>query len=226
MRISIINKFKRVYELFVKSGFDGVRKQIVAYVHHHIKEQWRFIYLELDLRNTPYSLPDMDDSMLVRRAKPKDIEKIKIDLYPYMEEKQEYDKRYMECLGKGDAECFIAEKEGRFVSYFMVFKDATQSPLIETPFDKKMITGNDAYLGNAFTVPDVRGMWIMPHILLSIIDYLQKESSAIRILLLVHEDTPGAVGFFRRLGFSVIENAVFEGYYSKITKFFNKKTKT
>jgi glycosyltransferase involved in cell wall biosynthesis len=32
-------------------------------------------------------------------------------------------------------------------------------------------------------------------VLLSIIDYLQKESSAIRALLLVHEDRPGAVGF-------------------------------
>jgi ribosomal protein S18 acetylase RimI-like enzyme len=52
--------------------------------------------------------------------------------------------------------------------------------------------------------------------LLSIIDYLQNESSALRALLLVHEDTPGAVGFFKRLGFKVIENAAPMGFFSKI----------
>ena len=212
--MAIFNKFKRLYELFLRRGFSGVLRQTKAYVRHHTKEQWRFIYLELDLTADPYSLPEMD-GILVRRAKPEDIDKIKTDLYPYMEEKQEYDKRHMKCLGEDSIDCFLAEKDSKFVSYFMVFKNAGQSPLIYTPFDKKMISGTDAYLGNAFTVPDVRGMWITPKILLSIITYLQKETSANRALLLVHYDTPGAVGFFKRLGFKLIENATSEGFLSK-----------
>jgi len=34
-------------------------------------------------------------------------------------------------------------------------------------------------------------------------------------LLLVHEDTPGAIGFFNRLGFKVIENAYPKTYLSR-----------
>jgi ribosomal protein S18 acetylase RimI-like enzyme len=214
--MGIFNKFNRVYEIFSEGGGHGVLKKTFAYVRFHTKEKWGFVYFELDLTANPYSLPEIGSSMAVRRAKPEDIKKIIIDIYPYMGEKQEYDKRYIECLGEGNAECFIAEKDGRFVSYFMVFKSAAQSPLTDTPFYKKMITDTDAYLGNAFTVPKVRGMWIVPHVLLSIIDYLQNESSALRALLLVHEDTPGAVGFFRRLGFKLIENAAPKGLFSSI----------
>ena len=40
------------------------------------------------------------------------------------------------------------------------------------------------YLGGAFTVSSVKGMWVVPHVLLSILDYLKKESSAKRITYL------------------------------------------
>ena len=193
-----------------------MREQTGAYIRLLVKEQWCWAYYELDLKKSPYSLPDVGDAFLVRRAKQEDIEKIKTDLYPHMGEKQEYDKRHMECLEDDNIDCFVTEKEGWCVSYFMVFKNATHSPLMDTPFDKKRIAVTDAYLGNAFTVPDYRGMWIAPKVLLSIITYLQKESSATRALLLVHEDTPGAVGFFKRLGFKLIENATSEGLFSKI----------
>ena len=78
---------------------------------------------------------------------------------------------------------------------------------------------------NCIIVTDIRGMWIVYDVQLYIIDYLQNESSAIRALLFVHLDTPGGVNFFSWLGFKTIENAVFEGYYSKITKLFDKITK-
>ena len=201
--------------MFSERGISRVLEQTVAYVRFHTKEKWRFVYFELDLTADPYYLPEICSSMTVRRAKPEDIEKIITDMYPYMGEKQEYDKQFIERVGDSNYECFITEKDGKLVSYLIVFKKANQSPLMKTPFKKKMITESDACLGSAFTVPDARGMWITPKVLLSIITYLKKESSANRVLLLVHEDTPGAVGFFKRLGFKLIENATSEGFLSK-----------
>ena len=214
--MGIFNKFNRVYELFSERGISRVLEQTVAYVRFHTKEKWRFVYFELDLTADPYYLPEICSSMTVRRAKPEDIEKIITDMYPYMGEKQEYDKQFIERVGDSNHECFITEKDGKLVSYLIVFKKANQSPLMKTPFKKKMITESDACLGSAFTVPDARGMWIIPHVLLTIIDYLQKESSALRILLLMDVDTPGCVGFYKRLGCKLIENAAPKGLFSSI----------
>ena len=82
-----------------------------------------------------------------------------------------------------------------------------------TALEKSSNKESDAYLSSTFTVPSARGMWIVPHLLLSIIDYLQKESQATRAILLVHEDTPGAIGFYKRLGFKVIDNAAQKGFF-------------
>jgi len=222
VKMGIFNKLERVREIFTKSGFSGVLKQTVAYARYHTKEKWRFVYFELDLTSKPYSLPAMDDSMLVRRAKPEDLEKIKADLYPHMGEKQEYDKQFIESIGDNNFECFITEKDNELVSYLIVFKKANQSPLMKTPFKKQIIAESDACLGSAFTIPDARGMWIIPHVLLSVIDYLKKESSASRILLVMDVDTPGVIAFYRRLGCKPIKNAISEGlffkYISKTTR--------
>jgi GNAT superfamily N-acetyltransferase len=212
----IFNKFNRVYELYSEGGVSRVLEQTFAYVRYHTKEKWRFVYFELDLTANPYSLPEIGSSMAVRRAKPEDIEKIITDIYPYMGEIQEFDKQFIERVGDSNYECFITEKDCKLVSYLIVFKKANQSPLMKMPFKKKLITESDACLGSAFTVPDARGMWIIPHVLLTIIDYLQKESSALRILLLMNVDTPGALGFYKRLGFKIIENAAPKGLFSKI----------
>jgi ribosomal protein S18 acetylase RimI-like enzyme len=55
-------------------------------------------------------------------------------------------------------------------------------------------------------------------VVLTIIKYLQNETNSTRALLLVHKDTPGAVGFFNRLGFKVIENAYPKTYLSRFLK--------
>ena len=107
-------------------------------MRYHTKEKWRFVYFELDLTANPYSLPETGSSMAVRRAKPEDIEKIITDIYPYMGEKQEYDKQFIELVGDSNYECFITEKDGKLVSYLIVFKKANQSPLMKTPFKKKV----------------------------------------------------------------------------------------
>jgi ribosomal protein S18 acetylase RimI-like enzyme len=149
----------------------------------------------------------MDASLVVKRAVQADIKKIQDDIYPFMTTKQEFDKRYIEQIGDDGFECFVAEKNGKVVHYFMVFNNALNSPLIQTPFNEKKILPSDAYLGSAFTVPEARGIWIVPHVLLSIISYFHDKKNMQRAILLVHEDTPGAAGFFKRLGFSVINNA-------------------
>jgi len=215
--------FGKIYELFAKNGLSGVWEQVIAYVYHHTKEKWRFIYFELDLTLPLYSLPDVGDSIISRRANPNDIGQIKTDLYPYMKRKQEFDKPFIEHIGKEGVECFITEKDGKLISYFMVFQKAVKSPLVKTPFKKKLITMNDAYLGNAFTIPSARGMWVIPYVLLSIIDYLHKERHAARIILLVHTDTPGAVRFFKRLGFKIIKNATSSGLLKALYNIINNK---
>ena len=178
-------------------------------------EKWRFIYFEIDLSISHFSLPKKDDSLLIRRAETKDYTKKKNDIYPYMGHKQEFDKKYLEQISKSNINCFIAEIDNKIIHYFMVFDSAIESPLVQTPFDKKRITRHDSYLGNAFTIPNARGKWITPHVVLAIIEYLKDETDSTRALLLVHKDTPGAVGFFNRLGFKVIENAYPKKYLSK-----------
>ena len=200
-------KLSRALGIFTNEGVSGLFKHLQNYIRYHVKDKWRFIYFELNLTEVYYSLPEMDASLVVRRAMFGDIKKIQDDIYPFMTSKQEFDKRYIERIGDDDFECFFAEKNGKVVHYFIVFNSALNSPLLQTPFDKKKILPNDAYLGNAFTVPEARGIWIVPHVLLSIISYFHNKKNMRRALLLVHEDTPGAVGFFKRLGFNVINNA-------------------
>ena len=115
-------------------------------------------------------------------------------------------------------DCFIAEIDNKVVHYFILFNSAVYSPLMQTPFDKHKVKEKDAYLGNAYTIPDERGKWIVPHVLLRIIQYLQKETTATRALLLVHEDTPGAVGFYSGLGFGVIDDAYPNGLITRYLK--------
>ena len=58
-----------------------------------------------------------------------------------------------------------------------------------------------------FTVPGARGAWIMPQVILKILEFLEKETDATRVLLIVHESTAGALAFYRRLGFKEINDA-------------------
>jgi hypothetical protein len=68
---------------------------------------------------------------------------------------------------------------------------------------------------NFAILPSSRSKWIIPYVFLTIIKYLQNETNATQALLLVHEDTPGVVDFFNRLGFKVIENAYPKTYLSR-----------
>ena len=74
-------KLKRANELLAKKGLSGLIDKLFCYIRYNLKDKWRFIYFELDLTADPYSLPDMGESMVVRRAQSIDISKIKNELY-------------------------------------------------------------------------------------------------------------------------------------------------
>lgn len=209
------DKLNHLSKEFQNNGIFGAISILSEYIRYNLTEKWRFIFFEIDLTTPTFSLPKKDESILIRRAKTIDYIKIKNDLYPYMGHKQEFDKKYFDQIRESGVNCFIAEVDNELIHYFMVFDSAIESPLVQTPFDKKLLSQEDAYLGNAFTIPSARGKWITPQVVLTIIKYLQNETNATRALLLVHEDTPGAVGFFNRLGFKVIENAYPKTYLSR-----------
>jgi ribosomal protein S18 acetylase RimI-like enzyme len=178
----------------------------LAYLKFNFKEKWEFTYFEISLEVEPYLLPPKINSLIFRIATPEDITKIQTDIYPLLTKNQENDKRYILKIGENGIICFIAELNKKVVHYFLVFVKVHESPLMKTPFEKSKLLENDAYLGSAFTAPEVRGFWIMPNILLYILSYLRENTNASRALLLVHKNTPGAVGFYLRLGFSIIQN--------------------
>jgi len=209
------DKLKHLSTEFQNNGIFGTISILSEYIRYNLTEKWRFIFFEIDLTTSPFSLPKKDESMLIRRAETKDYIRIKNDLYPYMGHKQEFDKKYFDQISESGINCFIVEVDNKLIHYFMVFDSAIESPLVQTPFDKKLLSQDDAYLGNAFTIPSARGKWVTPQVVLTIIKYLQNETNATRALLLVHEDTPGAVGFFNRLGFKIIENSYPKTYLSR-----------
>jgi ribosomal protein S18 acetylase RimI-like enzyme len=197
----------KLKQKIVENGFFRTFFSIYTYFRHHLIEKWKFVYFELDLGSPPFSLPDRDSSLKIRKANYRDIEKIKLDLYPHMGEKQDFDKRYINQIGTKNCTCFIAEVDKKLIHYFMVFDSANNSPLMQTPFDQNNLFESDAYIGNAFTVKGSRGQSVTTYVLLEVIKYLQEEKNIMRAILLVHTDTPGAVGFYSRLGFKVIKNA-------------------
>lgn len=172
---------------------------------HHLIEKWKFIYFEVEISNFKPKMPT-DNTLKIINGTTQDLKKIEEDLFPFFTHKQEYDKRFIYKLGEDGINCFLAEKKGKFVHYFMVFSNARNSPLAKTTFNKKEIKENDIYLGNAFTVPLERGSLILPSVLKFILEHFKSSyESKKRAILLVHEDTLGAEKFYSILGFKKIK---------------------
>ena len=108
--------------------------------------------------------------------------------------------------------CFLAERRNKIVHYSLLFENARNSPIIQTPIIKSKINSSDAYLGTVFTIPEARGSMIMPHTVLSIFSYLYKNTNVQRILVIVHKSTLGAEGFYRRNGFDVMNKIQSKSY--------------
>ncbi len=203
---TLSDKILRAGKLILYRDIRKLIYKLIKYIRYKLKEQWEFIYFELPL-NEANIVFISNNVITIRPAVRDDIPKIETDIYPYIGSHEENDKRYISAIGTKGFKCFIAEKDNKIVHYFQVFERALKSPLIDTPFNKANIRNEDVYLGSAFTSPNARGMWIMPYSLSKICDYLKTNTDATRVLVLVHKDTPGAVSFYKRLGFKQIADS-------------------
>jgi hypothetical protein len=176
-------------------------------------DQWKQIFLKLDLVNFNLSLP-AQNIFEIRIATKEDIPVIKLDIYPLFENYGQYDKKYIESIGQEGMECLIAIIDNKIVHYFFVFDSALKSPIVRTPISKNLILHSDASLGSQFTSPKFRGKSISIYSLAEIIKYLQNQTKAKRVLTTIHSNTSGALKFHKRLGFNEIE------YMSSKTIFF------
>jgi len=206
MKSSLFEKIRSVVKITLSGDFKRLTEQLTRYARHKLKDQWEFVYFELPLDEAIFSIK-MRENVLIRSAVQSDISRIESQIYPFVGSNEKNDKRYISLIGRKGIRCFVAEKDDKLIHYCWAFDRALESPLMNTPFDKTKVLDEDAYLGPAFTNPNVRGTWIFPYSLSKICEYIKNNTDATRVLLFVHKDNPGAVGFYRRLGFREIVNA-------------------
>jgi ribosomal protein S18 acetylase RimI-like enzyme len=200
-----------------------ILKKILTACKYHLKDKWEFIYLGIDITAPTFSLPNMDDSLSVRIADRNDIPKIESDIGIHLADD---DRKQIQRIGEEGFSCFIGSRNEKIIHFFLVYESAINSLLAKTPFDKKKMYKTDAYLGSAFTVPDARGLWVVPVVLMKILEHLKGKKNINRALVLVHKETPGAAGFYQRLGFSIIQNPEQHNLFYFIAKglnYFQKK---
>ena len=181
-----------------------ILKKILTACKYHLKDKWEFIYLGIDITVPTFSLPNMEDSLSVRITDKNDIPKIESDIGIHL---ADYDRKQIQRIGEKGFSCFVGLKNDKIIHFFLVYESAINSLLAKTPFDKKKMHKADAYLGSAFTVPDARGLWVVPIVLMKILEHLKDRKTISRALVLVHKETPGAAEFYQRLGFSIIQNS-------------------
>jgi len=195
----------------------NILNKIAYKIRSKLIDQWQYSYLEYNLDSFFTALPKLDETIEIRLAKISDIDAIKKDLFLEIPDDIENDKKYFSQLGDDNFNCYIAIKDHKVIHYFQFYYAAIQSPLIKTPYGKKIIKKNDSYLGSTFTTKEFRSLWIVPHSINLILENLKTKESVKRALVVVHKDTAGAENFYKRLGFSVIDNAspknLFEAWF-------------
>jgi ribosomal protein S18 acetylase RimI-like enzyme len=179
--------------------------KIREYIRYNLDSKWHFVYLQFELEKEFSRIP-MSETLTVRVASTADTARIRSELFPEMKGEQSNEKKYFDLLGQNSVRCFVAESEGRFVHYSWVFMDAQASPMVDVPFDRRNLRPGDVYIGPIFTVPGARG-FIYPQVLSSIVRYLKECPGPTRIVLFVYGRNPAAVSFYKRLGFSEIDNS-------------------
>ncbi len=167
---------------------------------YHLRDKWHFVYLEFPLPGEIASLGSPEIN--VWQAGPSDIDRIRADVFPHLTGDLAHEKRYFDHLGEADARCFVAESGGAIVHYSWVFTDVFRSPMMDVPFDRRLLGKKDAYVGPVFTAPGARGMTYL-YVLPRLLAYL-RDAGAGRALVLVDGRNPAAVGFYKRLGFRVV----------------------
>lgn len=189
--------------------------KIKAAFKYHLIDKWEFIYLEIDLTKPTFSFPGIDTDLKIWIAEKNDIPKIKSDIGEHLTSE---DEKQIQRIGEEGFCCFVAKKNDRIIHFFLVYEKAKESLLAQTPFDKKQLLMSDAYLGSAFTVPDARGLWVVPATLMKILTHLKEREVIKRALVLVHKDTPGAAGFYQRLGFNIVEHPLAGSFMYSVYK--------
>ena len=221
MRSTILQKVAEVGRTLLDEGPASLFRKIREYIRYNLDSKWHFVYLQFELEKEFSRIP-MSETLTVRVASTADTGRIRSELFPEMKGEQSYEKKYFDLLGRDGVRCFVAESEGRFVHYSWVFLDAQASPMVEVPFDQLNLRSGDVYIGPVFTVPGTRG-FIYPQVLSSIVRYLKEYPGATRIVLFVWGKNPAAVSFYKRLGFSEIDNSQPRTGWSLLRKIFISK---
>ncbi len=178
--------------------------RITNYLFSKVFVEPKFIYLSLDAENFKHSLNKTDTNSKVFVANSYHKESIEEDLFPHFDNQQDYFKQFLN-FDREDILCYLCKKNHKLVHYFLVFKNARTSPLLKTRFKKKLDSYDQtAYLGNAFTISSERGGWIVLKVLSRIVQDLSDLHGISKFIVLVHPDTPGALKFYQRLGFKII----------------------
>jgi len=211
-------KIKRLISIFRNDGFNSLLLQIKQYISYHLNEKWKFVYFELVVEEFSFQKRNKDSNIEVKKATKADLSKISSDLYRHFTHQQDFDKKYISQIGEKGINCFVAVINNQIVHYFMLFENALESPLMITPFKKRLIEESDAFLGNAFTIPKARGYWVLPEVLSEIFSYLQTNKGINRAILIAHTDTPSATEFFEKIGFKVIKDATKQPLFVRIIR--------
>ena len=178
--------------------------RITNYLFSKVFVEPKFIYLSLEAENFKHSLNKTDTNSKVFVANSDHKESIEEDLFPHFDNQQDYFKQFLN-FDREDILCYLCKKNHKLVHYFLVFKNARTSPLLKTRFKKKLDSYDQtAYLGNAFTISSERGGWIVLKVLSRIVQDLSDLHGISKFIVLVHPDTPGALKFYQRLGFKII----------------------
>jgi hypothetical protein len=206
MFVLLGQRVSTMFRVLSNKGIFGLVKLIRVFLIYQFFEKWKFVYFEKRIEKAPYKLPKLEDSIIIRQAVADDIPQIINDIYPFLTEKEGNDKRFFEQIGTLGFKCFLAEKNNKLVHYSLLFEDALSSPLMQTPILRSKVFKSDAYLGTVFTIPEARGLMIMPHTVLRIFSYLYCNTNFKRLLVIVHKTTDGAEGFYRRNDFNEMIN--------------------
>lgn len=186
-------------------------------LQYNLKDKWEFTYLTFDFAKPVFNLSITDDQLKIYKAKQTDIPKIEED---FGTDLTLYDRNEIGKIEKEEGvNCFLGEKNGKLIHYFLVYDNAQKSPLAKTPLNKQFIRADHAYLGSAFTSPDARGGWVVPLTILEIFSHLKEKGNISKAHVLVHKDTRGASGFYQRLGFISIDKPHSLFLYNIVKKF-------
>ncbi|MDP3244344.1 MAG: GNAT family N-acetyltransferase [bacterium] len=200
VKSSWCQKFSVAIAIIIKDGLKKFFNKFCGFVLDKVYRQKQFIFFEFSLEQPSFSITPLEP-INVKIANFDDKNKIESEIFPWLKDEQDYDKRYFSLLEQPGIRCFLAEKDGKLVHYSWVFDEAKNSPLMDTIFDRNKLREGDAYMGPVFTSPEARGVWIYPYVLTKIMIFLKESTDVKRLILFVYGKNPAAVNFFMRLGF-------------------------